>query len=153
VEREARLGGPAYAARDYPYLLNVPAGRMSADSRVPDAFLVFARRRSPGVGAHDFVPRSWYGDYLRELLAEAECRAPPGVTLERERGEVVGITRFDKNAGLRLQLESGRLLLADQVVLACGNPPAAQLPGLAALRNHPRYVHDACDDYRRQAMH
>lgn len=153
LEREARLGGPAYAARDYPYLLNVPAGRMSADPGAPDAFLQFARRRAPAVNAHDFVPRSWYGDYLRELLAEADCRTPPRVALERLREEVVGVARSGKPRGTRLQLKSGRVLLADQVVFACGNPPAAQLSGLAALRDHPRYAHDACDDRRRQAMH
>jgi uncharacterized NAD(P)/FAD-binding protein YdhS len=33
IEREAEVGcGVAYAARSFPYLLNVPAGRMSATS-------------------------------------------------------------------------------------------------------------------------
>ena len=35
IERHRQLGrGVAYARRDHDYLLNVPAGRMSADSRV-----------------------------------------------------------------------------------------------------------------------
>jgi uncharacterized NAD(P)/FAD-binding protein YdhS len=149
VERAAQAGGPAYAQRDYPYLLNVPAGRMSAESHDPDSFLKFARRRAPGTRATDFVPRSWYGDYLRELLGLAEVQASPRVRLERLRAEVTGIARIGAGAGLRVVLHDGCALRADQVVLALGNPPPAPLPGMEAIARHPRYIHDACRDTAR----
>lgn len=143
VERSPQLGGPAYAARDYPYLLNVPAARMSADSRRPGAFLEFARRRAPSTGAEDFVPRAWYGDYLRQMLAEAQAGAPRA-RLERVHGDVTHLSRA--GAGFRVALRDGRVLRAGEVVLASGNPPPAQLPALEAIADHPRYVRDGCRD-------
>jgi uncharacterized NAD(P)/FAD-binding protein YdhS len=41
--------GAAYAERGFPYLLNVPASRMSASSAAPKEFLEFAQRRMPKV--------------------------------------------------------------------------------------------------------
>ena len=51
--------GVAYAAREFPYLLNVPAARLSADSRDPLQFLRFAQRR-----------------VCRMPMARTSCRAP-----------------------------------------------------------------------------
>jgi uncharacterized NAD(P)/FAD-binding protein YdhS len=46
IERGPAMGrGVAYADREFPYLLNVPAARLSADSRDPLQFLRFAQRR------------------------------------------------------------------------------------------------------------
>lgn len=150
VERCAELGGAAYAQRDYPYLLNVPAGRMSADSRAPGAFLDFVQRRRPDVSGQDFVPRAWYGEYLRQMLVEAERAAPAHTSFERLQAEVVAISQAEDRRKLRLA--DGSVLTADDVVLASGNPPPADLPALAALRDHPRYVRDACRDAQRSAI-
>jgi FAD-NAD(P)-binding len=44
AERGSAIGrGMAYASHEFPYLLNVPAARLSADSRDPLQFLRFAR--------------------------------------------------------------------------------------------------------------
>src|SRR3984957_15109032 len=68
VERGPAVGrGVAYAAREFPYLLNVPAARLSADSRDPMQFLRFAQLRAPGAGGEDFLPRALYGDFLQAL--------------------------------------------------------------------------------------
>src|SRR5471030_336355 len=73
IERDSAMGrGVAYAARDFPYLLNVPAARLSADSRDPLQFLRFARRQLPDADGEDFLPRALYGDYLQDLLLQAE---------------------------------------------------------------------------------
>src|SRR3981081_3835885 len=54
VERSAGVArGKAYADRDSPYLLNVPAGRMSADPSSPLDFLSFARHRIAVAPARD----------------------------------------------------------------------------------------------------
>lgn len=153
VERCPQLGGVAYATREFPHLLNVPAGRMSADSRDPAAFLDFARRRAADATPEDFLPRAWYGEYLRSMLDEAERNAPPEVSFERVVAEATGITRTLGDGSLRIECAGGRVLAADQVVLAAGNPPPATLPGLELLASHPRYVREACSDAQREPLH
>jgi uncharacterized NAD(P)/FAD-binding protein YdhS len=134
VERTGDFGrGAAYARSSYPYVLNVPAGRMSGSSRDPMEFLRFARPRQPGATSDDFLPRSLFGDYLQSLLREAELGCPPHVRLERVQGDVRSIERLGGLEALRLKLADGRLLSADDVVLALGNPPPARLPGADAL--------------------
>src|ERR1700733_4636554 len=94
IERGAEMGrGVAYAAREFPYLLNVPAARLSADSRDPLQFLRFAQRRMPDAGGEDFLPRALYGDYLQEVLSQAERAAPAHTRLVRIFDEVRRLTR------------------------------------------------------------
>jgi uncharacterized NAD(P)/FAD-binding protein YdhS len=135
--------GAAYADRPYPYLLNVPAGRMSANSREPLEFLAFAQRKLPGAAAEDFLPRALYGEYLESMLLEAEVSSPPHVTLERVRGDACSLERTGSvTSPFRLLFTDGRTLAADDVVLALGNPPPARLPGTEALVGSPHYVDD-----------
>ena len=152
VERCQELGGAAYVTRKYPYLLNVPAGRMSADSRAPRSFLDFAQKRAPRTTAEDFLPRAWYGDYLRELLVDAQAKSPSHVQFERIEADAVGLARRQGDGRLRLECADGRELEADKLVLACGNPPPAQLPGLELMTAHPNYVLESCTDPRREQL-
>jgi uncharacterized NAD(P)/FAD-binding protein YdhS len=136
IERSASVArGKAYADRSYPYLLNVPAGRMSADPSSPLDFLTFAQHRIPDATAEDFLPRALYGQYLEATLLDAEVSAAPHVQFERVRGDVCGIEPAGA-AGYRLRLADGRHLLADDVVLALGNPDPADLPGTENLQHH-----------------
>ena len=138
IERSHEIArGKAYANREYPYLLNVPAGRMSAHPSSPLDFLTFAQQRIPGATAEDFLPRALYGDYLEATLLDAEVSAPPHVQFERLRDTVLGIEGSD--LGYRLQLTDGNTLDADDVVLALGNPPPTELPGTEGLE---RYIAD-----------
>jgi uncharacterized NAD(P)/FAD-binding protein YdhS len=156
VERSAQVArGKAYAAREYPYLLNVPAGRMSADPSAPLDFLAFAQHRISDATAEDFLPRDLYGQYLEATLLDADVSAPPHVQFERLRGEVHGIERSGRSEGDRLRLgdgyrlslaggqtlllADGRTLDADDVVLALGNPAPSSLPGTDEL---PHYISD-----------
>lgn len=135
VERGARMNrGVAYAERDIPYFLNVPAGRLSADSADVQQFLRFARARFPQADAEDFLPRALYGDYLEDLLQSAERQAAPQVRLLRVHDEVLDLVP----AGSRLEARFADRapLRADKVVLTVGNPPASRLPWLEALRGH-----------------
>lgn len=144
VER-GRIGrGVAYADSDFPYQLNVPAGRMSASSRDPLEFLRFARNTHPDATAEDFLPRALYGEYLESLLAEAESHCPPHVRLERIQGEVQSLHRHEEamQSMLHLKLADGRTVSADTVVLATGNPPPPPLPGTEALIGGGRYFQD-----------
>ncbi len=134
VERDALIGrGVAYAPRTFPYLLNVPAGQMSADPRRPAEFFDFARKKLPDVTATHFVPRSLYGEYLEDRLGRAEQLAKPGVRLVRVRGNVTRIAPIASGTRWRLELRDGPLL-ADDVVLTLGNAPPAPLKGTESLR-------------------
>lgn len=149
--------GTAYANREYPYLLNVPAGRMATSSADPLGFVEFARQRLPRVNAEDFLPRSLYGDYLEANLRAAELTAPRHIQLVRLRGDAICIARAPIIPHLRVHLRDGNRVHADQVVLALGNPPPAQIPGAAVVKDaqsseEPRYVEDpwaAPLDFRR----
>src|SRR5476649_2263929 len=73
VEQRTEIGrGVAYHSGASQYLLNVPAGRMSADSSDPTQFVRFAQRHRSNVTAGDFLPRRLYGEYLQELLKIAQ---------------------------------------------------------------------------------
>lgn len=147
IERGEEVGrGVAYARRKFPYLLNVPASRMSASSSAPKQFLEFAQRRIPQVTGEDFLPRSLYGEYLQETLLAAELSAPRNIRLEVIRSEVTNIRRIDRTLPLRVELKDGRELTADDVVLALGNPPPAPLPAANDVLGHPAYANDPWTD-------
>jgi uncharacterized NAD(P)/FAD-binding protein YdhS len=123
VERGGAVGrGVAYADRGFPYLLNVPASRMSARSDAPDEFLEFVQRRIPGAGGEDFLPRALYGEYRQEFLMAAQLSAPTNVRLDVLHGEVTNVRRLERHLPLQLELRDGRRLTTDDVVLALGNP-------------------------------
>jgi uncharacterized NAD(P)/FAD-binding protein YdhS len=116
IERSPHTGGAAYGPNQSPYLLNVPAGRMSASSFEPLGFLDFARRTHSVAKEHDFLPRALYG----------QC-------LERLRAEVIAIDRPRRASSVQLHLGSGWRVSADYVVLAAGNPAPAALRGSEKL--------------------
>jgi uncharacterized NAD(P)/FAD-binding protein YdhS len=145
IERSDAMGrGVAYAAHEFPYLLNVPAGRSSADSRDPLQFLHFAQARIPNVDGEDFLPRALYGDYLQDLLLKAEREAPPQVRLIRVFGEVTSISQAHAGAQLEAQVAGREPMVGDVVILALGNPStplpgwANELHGHAGFRQDPR---------------
>ena len=144
IERSAVMGrGVAYAAHEFPYLLNVPAARSSADSRDPLQFLRFAQGQLPSVDREDFLPRALYGEYLQDLLLRAERAAPPQVRLIRVFGEVTGIAP-GVGAALAAEFADRAPILGDALILALGSPSvplphwAKNLNGHAAFRQDPR---------------
>jgi uncharacterized NAD(P)/FAD-binding protein YdhS len=143
VERGSAMGrGVAYAVREFPYLLNVPAARLSADSRDPLQFLRFAQGRAPDVDGEDFLPRALYGDYLQDLLLQAERAAPAGVRLVRVFDEVRDVTRGGGDRALAVEFSDRAPIAADRVILALGNPPSPMPPWAAGISDHPGYRHD-----------
>ena len=143
IERGGEMGrGVAYAERDYPYLLNVPAVRLSADSADPLQFLRFAQRRLPQAGSEDFLPRALYGDYLQDALLRAERRAPAHVRLQRIFGEVRRITPLAPGNRFTAQFADRPPITADRVILALGHPASAPQPWAEAVVGHSAYRHD-----------
>jgi uncharacterized NAD(P)/FAD-binding protein YdhS len=120
--------GLAYATRNSSHLLNIPAQRMSIDPEEPDQFVLWLEKRNIWTDdwPSQFVPRSHYGQYLREAAALA--KTAPHLDTHFLREQVVSLTR--KNAGWRVAHSFGQTD-ADFVVLATGNdmpsPLAARL--------------------------
>ncbi|AZD30989.1 FAD/NAD(P)-binding protein [Pseudomonas chlororaphis] len=127
--------GLAYGTNSSEHLLNVPVGNMTALVDEPESFLRFCQRRLSGVLASSFVPRKLYGDYLASMLDVAE-RSAGDVLLQRLSTEVRSL-RPNEN-GAVVELESGKVLNADQVVLAFGHfaplDPLNVVPAILAGR-------------------
>lgn len=126
VDRRSEAArGLAYSTAQPNHLLNVRAARMSAFPDDPDHFVRWLRRRGLG-GPADFVPRRSYGAYLEDMLAEA--RAQAGGRLKFVTAAAIDVETGGNRP--RVQLDDGRALDADRVVLALGNqPPAPVLDG------------------------
>ena len=131
IDRNARFGlGLAYSTENPDHLLNVPIGRMSAFEDQPLHFVDWMQRQTAhmlnGAPAAEsaFVPRYVYGAYLRDLLSALK---PAPETLHDQ------VVAIEVSNGLsRLRCASGRVLLANLVILATGNdrPATPDVPGL-----------------------
>jgi uncharacterized NAD(P)/FAD-binding protein YdhS len=143
VDRAERMArGVAYAPSQYPYLLNVPAGRMSLNPSDPLEFAKFARKTYPAATEDDFLPRFLFGEYLESALVNAESSSPPHVRLHRLCGDVCAIERTGGTSPFRVELADGSSFTADDVVFALGNPPPVSIYATGALLDSPRYVAD-----------
>jgi uncharacterized NAD(P)/FAD-binding protein YdhS len=145
--------GVAYSTGDPLHRLNVPAGRMSVSAQEPDSFVQWLRaHRDPRVGAGDFVPRAWYGDYLTSVLEElvAAGRA------DLQRGRVSAITAQAGSGWAQgdvvVTLADGRRLRSSAVVLATGCPPPAADWAPAGLASDARLVLDPWSPGRLDAI-
>ncbi len=140
-DRPDTAAGLAYAASQQDCLLNVPASQMSLDVSHPGELTDFAARQGMRVGAQDFLSRALYGRYLADCLHSA--RASSGMECTRVWGRVTRLVQpRNHTRSWRLDLDDGHLILADEVVLAIGNPRPAHLTALQAIRGTNRYVHD-----------
>lgn len=141
IERRGEPGqGLAYGAAHPAHLLNVRASNMSAFPDQRDHFVAWLRARGGAEGAADFVPRTTYGDYVRETFETA--RRESGGRLEVVTGTAEDVILGD---GVSIPLADGRKVTAEAAILALGNlpphPPATLGPGLVA----PAYFADPWD--------
>jgi uncharacterized NAD(P)/FAD-binding protein YdhS len=138
IDRHGRHGlGQAYATPNDAHLLNSRAGRMSAVADDPGHLLRWAAAH--GIEHDGFLPRSAYGRYLGELLADAERAAVRTAIVTRITSDVVALTHGGLHRPLRLHLAADGRIDADIAVLATGNrPPAPPCP----VPDTPRYVGD-----------
>jgi uncharacterized NAD(P)/FAD-binding protein YdhS len=148
VERGEQIGrGVAYRRSRHAPLLNVPAGRMSADPADALQFARFAQHQDPAGAAQRFLPRELYGAYLQDLLRQSVQAAPTQVGFQRLHAEATAIQRIDTTGPFVLGLSAQQQLLADQVVLACGDPPPTGPVCASTVADHPGYHADPhCDD-------
>jgi uncharacterized NAD(P)/FAD-binding protein YdhS len=123
VERAGAIGaGLAYGTREGCHLLNVPAGRMSAWPDSPDDFVGWASRRHGKVRPEDFLPRPWYGQYVRDALVSAAQEARDCAELSVVLDEVRCVARHPAG-GWMVHCARGPSLRAVAVVLAVGHRP------------------------------
>jgi uncharacterized NAD(P)/FAD-binding protein YdhS len=121
LEQRGSIGeGLAYSTREQCHLLNVPAGRMSAWPDQPNDFLRWASARDSSVTADDFLPRQWYGEYIRQTLLKAAADAGDDAELSVVFDEVRRIARHP-GGGWMLNLARGTSVRADAVVLGIGH--------------------------------
>lgn len=140
--------GVAYATADPLHLLNVPAARMGGIAGDPEHFHRWSQSRGGDGGPAAFLTRGKFGEYLGELLADAE--ADPASDVRRITAEAVAINPLGAPGG-KLEIEfardddgrGARGIEVDEVVLAIGALPSGDpvaVPG--ALLGAGRYVGD-----------
>lgn len=136
----AMARGVAYGTNSPGHLLNVPAAKMSAFPDDPSHFLRYVQSRDPSITPGAFVRRSLYGEYLLTVLDDTITVTAPN-QLVQVIAEVKSIRPGP--GGAILQLHDGHTFDANRVVLAVGNYPPANPPGLPDdfLRS-PLYVRD-----------
>jgi uncharacterized NAD(P)/FAD-binding protein YdhS len=123
VERRGAVGeGVAYGSRETNHLLNVPAAKMSAWPDRPHDFVEWAQVRDPSASGHDFLPRQWYGEYVRETLLTTAREAGAQVELDVEFDEVRRVSRRP-GGGWLVHLAHGSSVCADAVIMAIGHRP------------------------------
>lgn len=142
VERQGAVGeGLAYGTRDLSHLLNVPAGKMSAWPDRPNDFVEWASERHGEVRPGEFLPRQWYGEYVRESLLTAANEAGESVSLSVVIDEARRIARRP-TCGWMVNFARGASLPADAVVLAIGHRPPPDPIGRLWSGPRSRFIAD-----------
>lgn len=131
--------GPAYRTPFDCHVLNVRAGGMSAFADRPSDFVEWLATNpaTRAFAANDFVPRHYYGDYLRARLDEARTRSVASTFRWcRQRA----LHAESREGVAHITLSDGETLRGQYAVLALGNFPPADPPAVAALAGSPQYV-------------
>jgi uncharacterized NAD(P)/FAD-binding protein YdhS len=120
--RLALIGAGPRAARGVAYethyqtnRLNVAAGNMSAFPDDREHFVRWLSAHLPGTDARTFAPRTVYGDYLADILAEDL----PGATVFSTPHRAIGL--YKESDQWIVYLDDGNTLAAHAVALALGN--------------------------------
>lgn len=125
------------------HLLNVPAGKMSADPDDPDGFRDWLLSRGRQAGALDFVPRWIFGAYLGDQVAAAAKANADTASLDCFADRAAGV--FPSPGGMLVELAGGERLHARHVVLALGGfgPNRDWVPD--TLRDSPLMIDNPWD--------
>ncbi|WP_158806875.1 FAD/NAD(P)-binding protein [Beijerinckia sp. L45] len=143
IERAGAFArGLAYATSEPRHLLNVRASNMSAFPDDPDHFLRWLSLHGPAdAKPQAFVPRHLFGTYLQTLLAATLATEDGAGRLRIVPDDAIALV--DQPGCLGVRLAMGRVIDVDHVVLATGNLPPRDLPGLdAAVLASPAYIRD-----------
>jgi uncharacterized NAD(P)/FAD-binding protein YdhS len=151
VEPRPSLGeGIAYSTPDDKHLLNAPATFFSLYPEQPNHMVEWLQRHydAPLLDLWRdedsiYVPRSVYGEYVRDELRASISLAGPDQKFEHLRASAAHI----RSGPLKMMvvLGDGREIEADHIVLATGMPLSRPAFETDALREHPRYLPDPWD--------
>ena len=142
VEKTSSVGrGLAYGTDCSSLLLNVRARNMSAFPDDPHHFLRWAQSNyDPATGPGSFLPRAVYGHYVQAVLNEAaQSTAEPRLEWIRDEAHTLSPTT---DGATEIELDGGRRLVADRVVLALGNSPPGDPLASWDAENGSRYFRD-----------
>jgi uncharacterized NAD(P)/FAD-binding protein YdhS len=132
--------GVAYATREPMHLLNVPAGRLSADASDPGQFVRWAADRlGRTVEPHDFLPRYVLGSYLADRLEAAGRNG----ALRRVHERVTAVERTAEGVTVRLASEAALTVSAAVLAVGVAAPGCDWAPG--SLREAPGFVANPWD--------
>lgn len=125
--------GTAYRSEFHIHRLNVAAARMSIFPDKPDDFLHWQEEKGNTVKAGDYVPRSDFGLYLRDRLADLLRQRPSHARVDFIKAKALGCMDIG-SATTMIRLNNGSELVARNVVLCLG-VGSASLP--SPLRELP----------------
>jgi uncharacterized NAD(P)/FAD-binding protein YdhS len=143
--------GVAYGTECPNHLLNVPAGKMGAFTSDPGHFHRWLSARGFAAEETGFVPRQWYGAYVRALLDEAEADSLG--RLARIHEEARDLER-EPDGSWVVHLSHRRRLRARAVVLALGNfAPGDPVLADKHFHTHPHYLRNPASRVMVSALH
>ena len=99
------------------------------------------RTRDPDVSPTDYLPRQWYGQYVRESLVTTAHDAADSAELAVVFDEVRRVARHPAG-GWMVHLGRGPSLRSDAVVLAIGHRPPSDPIGLQWRGPRTRFIAD-----------
>ncbi len=144
IERAPRFArGFAYSTNSPKHFLNVPAGKMSAFVEDSNHFLDWVQKRNPTISPSSFVPRMLYGEYLENVLFQADQSKASNIKFKRINDEALNISIDQKEKKATVYLESGINIKTDHVILAVGNyPPKNPYVKESSFYNSDKYSRD-----------
>jgi uncharacterized NAD(P)/FAD-binding protein YdhS len=137
IERQEKLGrGVAYGTREPRHLLNVRAINMSGLPDDPEHFVRWLQRpenlkRTSSATAElpeCYAPRALYAEYIEQLFAGAKSSAASPIVFEQFCDEAVAVVPYER--GYKIHLQDGASVRVDKIVLALGNFPPKDPPGI-----------------------
>lgn len=143
-ERTKGGSSVAFGTPEPVHFLNGPASNHSAFDDTPDDFVDFLANEPEAQRFLDrtkpirrqFVPRMFYGRYLRQMRAGLMRSSRMGATVTFIHAEVRDVVK--RSDGVEIVTNKGAPVRADAAVLALGHPPPRSLATLV----DPRYLID-----------
>ena len=143
IEPRVDLGsGVAYATQDEQHRINVPADRMGVSAAPQDRFDIWLRTQHPeligdGDPEHTYVPRRWFGIFVRDRLADAARGS--AASFRHVQGEALSAQASE--GGAEIALSGGRKVHARHVVIAVSHGLPALPRGIpVALAGTPGFL-------------
>jgi uncharacterized NAD(P)/FAD-binding protein YdhS len=148
IEPRVELGsGVAYATLAEQHCINVPADRMGVSAALPDRFDIWLKTHhseliGDGDPEHTYVPRRWFGIFVRDRLADAMRTS----AAEFRHVQAEAISARAVEDGSEIAFSDGTKLHARHVVIAVSHGLPALPRGISAtLAGTPGFLENPWD--------